>query len=198
VKGVVSSLIFGLGAAALAAAAPAVSAEMKIAVVDYGKLMEESPQAKAVSDALRNEFTPRQRDLQAQQTAVKAKEDRLQKDAATMSQDQRARADKDLRDGARDFARKQSELQDDFNSRKNEEMSRLQRILIEEVRTYAKAQGFDLVIADGVIYSTPTLDITPQILSALQSHSSKASAGSATSAPTPATTPATSPKPTSK
>lgn len=197
-KGVVSALIFGLGAALVVASAPAVSADMKIAVVDYGKLMEESPQAKVVSDALRNEFTPRQRDLQAQQTAVKAKEDRLQKDAATMTPDQRARADKELRDGARDFQRKQSELQDDFNARKNEEMSRLQRILIDEVRTYAKAQGFDLVIADGVIYSTPTLDITPQILSALQAHSSKGSAGAATSAPASTTTPATTPKPTSK
>jgi outer membrane protein len=193
VKGVVSSLIFGLGAAVLVAAAPAVSAEMKIAVVDYGKLMEESPQAKAVSDALRNEFTPRQRDLQAQQAAVKAKEDRLQKDAATMTPDQRAKADKDLRDGARDFARKQSELQDDFNSRKNEEMSRLQRTLIEEVRIYAKAQGFDLVIADGVIYSTPTLDITPQILSALQAHAKGPTSG-ATGAPS-STAPAPSTKP---
>jgi outer membrane protein len=159
-----------MSAVALLSAAPARAAELKFAVVDYGKLMEEAPQAKAVSDALRNEFTPRQRDLQAQQASVKAKEDRLQKDAATMTQDQRARADKELRDGARDFARKQQELQDDFNARKNEEMSRLQRTLIEEVRTYAKAQGFDLVFADGVIYSTPTLDITPAILTALQSH----------------------------
>ena len=47
-------------------------------------------------------------------------------------------------------------------------MSRLQRTLIEEVRAYAKAQGFDLVFADGVIYSTPSLDITPAILTALQ------------------------------
>ena len=61
-------------------------------------------------------------------------------------------------------------MQDDFNARRNEEMSRLQKTLIEEVRVYAKAQNFDLVIADGVIYSTPTLDITPAILSALQSH----------------------------
>jgi outer membrane protein len=183
VKGVVSCIIFGLGAAVLSGTAPA-RAEMKIAVVDYGKLMEESPQAKAVSDALKNEFTPRQRDLQAQQASVKSKEDHLQKDGATMTQDQRARADKELRDGARDFARKQSELQDDFNARKNEEMSRLQRILIEEVRTYAKAQGFDLVIADGVIYSTPTLDITPAILTALQARPVKAAAPAAT-APTP-------------
>ena len=177
-KGVVNSMIFGLGAAVLLAAAPA-QAEIKIAVVDYGKLMEESPQAKAVSDALKNEFTPRQRDLQAQQASVKSKEERLQKDAATMTQDQRARADKELRDGARDFARKQSELQDDFNARKNEEMSRLQRILIEEVRTYAKAQGFDLVVADGVIYSTPSLDITPAILTALQARPVHASAPAA-------------------
>jgi len=178
VKGVVNSMIFGLGAAVLLAAAPA-QAEIKIAVVDYGKLMEESPQAKSVSDALKNEFTPRQRDLQAQQASVKSKEERLQKDAATMTQDQRARADKELRDGARDFARKQSELQDDFNARKNEEMSRLQRILIEEVRTYAKAQGFDLVVADGVIYSTPSLDITPAILTALQARPVHASAPAA-------------------
>lgn len=191
-KGLVNSIIFGLGAAVLLSAAPAWTAEIKIAVVDYGKLMEESPQAKAVSDALRNEFTPRQRDLAAQQAAVKSKEERLQKDAATMTQEQRTRADKELRDGARDFARKQSELQDDFNARKNEEMSRLQRILIEEVRTYAKAQGFDLVIADGVIYSTATLDITPAILTALQSHPVRAAA----SAPA-ASSPATSPKPQS-
>ena len=190
-KGVVSSIVLALGAAALLSAAPASPAELKFAVVDYGKLMQEAPQAKAVSDALRNEFTPRQRDLQAQQAAVKAKEDRLEKDGATMTQDQRARADKELRDGARDFSRKQSELQDDFNARKNEEMSRLQRVLIEEVRTYAKAQGFDLVFADGVIYSTPTLDITPAILTALQAHAGHAAAPAAT----PATsTPAASPK----
>ena len=77
-------MILGLGVALLLAAAPACGG-MKIAVVDYGKLMEESPQAKAVSDALRNEFTPRQRDLQAQQASVKSKEDRLQKDGATMT-----------------------------------------------------------------------------------------------------------------
>jgi outer membrane protein len=189
VKGVVNSIILGLGAAVLFGVAPAWAAELKFAVVDYGKLMQEAPQAKAVQDALRNEFTPRQRDLAAQQAAVKTKEDRLEKDAATMTQDQRARADKDLRDGARDFSRKQSELQDDFNARKNEEMSRLQRTLIEEVRTYAKAQGFDLVFADGVIYSTPTLDITPAILAALQSHAARAPAAA------PSTTPAaTSPK----
>jgi outer membrane protein len=164
-------------------------AELKIGVVDYGRLVEESPQAKAALDSIRSEFTPRQRDLANQQASLKAKEDKLQKDGATMSQDQRTNAEKDLRDGYREFQRKQSEVQDDFNARRNEEMSRLQKTLIEQVRTYAKAQNFDLVIADGVIYTTPTIDITPAILAQLQANPGTAARPKA-AAPAPAGTPA--------
>ncbi len=179
-KSIVKSGLSGtVLALALAAAAPAAWADIKIGYVDYGRLGEESPQAKAALEAIRNEFNPRQRDLQNQQQALKAKQDKLEKDGATMTQDQRGRAEKDLRDGARELARKQGEVQDDFNARRNEEMSRLQRTLIEEVRTYAKAQNFDLIIADGVIYSTPALDITPAILSALQAKGPKPAAAPA-------------------
>ena len=187
---------WAIGWVALAAtlvASPA-RAELKIGVVDYGRLVEESPQAKAALDSIRTEFTPRQRDLQNQQASLKAKEDKLNKDGATMTPDQRAQAEKDLRDGAREFQRKQSEVQDDFNARRNEEMSRLQKTLIEQVRVYAKAQNFDLVIADGVIYTTPTIDITPAILAQLQ-----ANPGSLAAHPKPTSAPAPTPvKPSGK
>jgi outer membrane protein len=175
-------------------ASPAWAAELKIGVVDYGRLVEESPQAKVALEAIRTEFTPRQRDLQNQQASLKSKEDRLQKDGATMSPDQRANSEKDLRDSYRELQRKQQEVQDDFNARRNEEMSRLQKTLIEQVRTYAKAQSFDLVIADGVIYTTPTIDITPAILAQLQSNAPAAKAP----AKAPAAAPAPAPKPTGK
>jgi outer membrane protein len=169
-------------------------AELKIGVVDYGRLYEESPQAKSAMDAIRTEFTPRQRDLQNQQATLKTKEDKLQKDGATMSEDQRARAEKDLRDSYRELQRKQQEAQDDFNARRNEEMSRLQRTLIEQVRVYGKAQNFDLIVADGVIYATPALDITPQILAALKSTpAGAAKPAAATQAPAPAPAPTTKP-----
>jgi outer membrane protein len=162
----------GLGILALVGtlvASPVFAVDLKIGVVDYGRLVEESPQAKSALEAIRTEFTPRQRDLQNQQASLKSKEDRLQKDGATMSPEQRSNSEKDLRDSYRELQRKQQEVQDDFNARRNEEMSRLQKNLIEQVRIYAKAQNFDLVIADGVIYTTPTIDITPQILTQLQS-----------------------------
>jgi outer membrane protein len=178
------SKVWGLAFVAAMFVTPAAWAEIKIAVVDYGRLVEESPQAKTAMEAIRTEFTPKQRELENFANSLKAKQEKLGKDQATMTADQRSRADKELRDGARDLQQKQSELQDDFTARRNEEMSRLQRSLIEEVRAYAKAQSFDLVIADGVIYSTPTLDITPAILSAMQAKAPKAAAPAA--APKPA------------
>src|SRR5580704_13426659 len=187
--------VWAIAAGAVCAALPA-WADQKIGIVNAPQLIEESPQGKSVMEAMRAEFAPRERTLQAQGQSLKAKQDKLQKDGATMTEDQRQRAEKELRDGARDFERAKGEVQDDFNARRNEEMSRLQKILIEEVRVYAKAQNFDLVIADGVIYTTPTIDITPAILAQLQanpgavaSHPKAAAPASAPAAAPPAKPP---------
>ena len=175
-------------AAGALVALPVVAAEPKIGVVDFQRLAIESPQGKAVMESMRAEFAPRERTLQAQGQAMKAKEEKLQKDGATMSEDQRARAEKELRDGARDFERAKGEFQDDMNARRNEELSRLQRTIGEEVRTYGKAQGYDLILAqEGVIYNASASDITPAVLSALTAR------GGTTSAAKPAAAPAATP-----
>ena len=179
--------------AAAAMSAPAM-AEVKIGVIDYARLLEQSPQAKVVQDALRNEFGPRYQQLLKQDQDLKTRADKLQKDAATMSQDQRDKAEKELRDTKRELERKMSEWQDDSNTKRNDEMNKLQRSLVGEVRDYAKAQNFDIVIAEGVIYATPTVDITPAVLQALQARAPKPAASPAApatgSAPAPAKPPA--------
>lgn len=183
----------GLVAVGCAAALPA-WAETKIGVVDPQRLLEESPQGKAASESMRAEFAPRQRTLQAQEQTLKAKQEKLQKDAATMTEDQRVRAEKELRDGARDLERARGEFNDDATARRNEEMSRLQRTLGEEVRNYAKAQNYDLILtAETAVYYAPAFDITPAILTALQAHASSAPASTK-----PAPTPPAKPQPQSK
>ncbi|MBV9345111.1 MAG: OmpH family outer membrane protein [Gammaproteobacteria bacterium] len=186
-KRVSSSKVAGwVMAAGVLVALPA-WAEPKIGIVDPQRLLEESPQGKAVQESMRAEFAPRERQLQAQGQALKAKQDKLQKDAATMTEEQRTRAEKELRDGGRDFERAKGELQDDFGARRNEEMSRLQRTLGEEVRNYAKAQNYDLVLSsEVVIYQTSSYDITPGVLAAMQAHGAAAKP----TAPPPATPPA--------
>jgi len=150
-------------------AAQAQAAGLRIAVVNYGQLLQESPQAQSAVASLRTEFAPKQRSLQTEAAQLKAKEDTLKKNEATMTQDQRDQAEVELREKYQDLARKQSEIQDDVNTRRNELMSGLQKTLQQVVQTYARQQRYDLVLADGFIYATPTIDITPAILSALKS-----------------------------
>jgi outer membrane protein len=177
-----------LGAMLAASLAAPAMAEVKIGVVDYGRLMQESPQAKTLTEALNAEFGPRLQRLVADEQGLKARGEKFQKDSATMTADQKSKAEKELRDGLRDLERKKGELQDDSNAKRQEEMNKLQRTLIGEVRDYAKGQGFDIVIADGVIYHTATVDITPAILTALNSRAPKPAA-----APAGATAPAKPP-----
>jgi outer membrane protein len=176
-----SLVLTGLGLAATLALAGVAQAEPKIAIVNINRLLDESPQAKAVNETLSAEFGPRQKELQAQQAALKAKEERLQKDGATMSADQKAKAEKELRDGARDFQQKAQDFQEEVNSRQNEEFSKLQHTLLEEAQAYAQSQKFDLVLpSNAVIYFNNTLDVTSAVLGALQSR-----AASAPKAPAP-------------
>ena len=160
--------------------------------MDYARLFDESPQAKVVRDALQAEFGPRLQQIVTQENALKARGEKLQKDVATMTPDQRSKAEKDMRDAARELDRKKQELQDDSNAKRQEEMNKLQRSLIGEVREYAKAQNFDIVIAEGIIYATPTVDITAQVLQALNAHAPKPAAAA------PAATPAAPAKPPAK
>ncbi len=175
--------VAGLLAVAVASISPA-QADIKIGVVNASRLLQESPQAKAVQDALRAEFAPKQRELAAQQAALKAKQDKYEKDAATMSADQRTKMEKELRDGNRDYSQKLNDFQEDANTRQNEELSRLQNSIVAEVRSYALSQKYDLVLTDSV-YSSDSLDITAAVLAGLQARAATA-AGPKPAAPAPA------------
>jgi len=163
------AVIAAVALAGMVGTAQAQAAGLRIAVVNYGQLLQESPQAQSAVSALRAEFAPKQRSLQVEAAQLKAKEDTLKKNEATMTQDQRDAAELDLRERYQDLARKQTEIQDDVNTRRNELMSELQKTLQQVVQSYAKQQRYDLVLADGFIYADQALDITPAILSALKS-----------------------------
>jgi outer membrane protein len=165
---VVKSVLWSSAALLLAATAPAWSAEVKIGYVNYQELFQQSPQVKTIQATLQSEFGPRQRDLLSQQQTLKTREENLQKNGVTMSDEQRSHEEKSLRDNEREFQLKQTAFQEDANARRNEELSRLQKTFNEEVRSYAKAQGYDLVLADGVAFATTAVDITPAILSQLE------------------------------
>jgi len=158
-----SVLLLAAGALPLQAA----QAQTKIGVVNVARLLQESPQAQAASQALESEFATRRRELETQQKDLKAREDKLQKDGAVMAAAERSSAEKSLREGQREFARKQNEFLEDLNVRRNEVLGQLQRTILQEVQTFAKGAGLDVVVSEA-LYASPSVDVTGQVLSALQ------------------------------
>lgn len=161
--------LFPLGMLAVLLCAGVAQAQTKIGVVNYQTLLEESPQAKAASKALQDEFAPRQRELQQKQKDLQAKQDKLNRDAAVMSDAEKGNLEKELRNGERDLQGKGEAFTEELNARRNEELGKLQTVILQEVQSYAKANGFDLVLPrNQILYSKDSFDITPQVLQAWQ------------------------------
>jgi outer membrane protein len=151
-------------------ALPAVAQDLKIGVVSLQVIVERAPQTKAVMDALREEFAPREREIVAKQKEIEDLQAKVQKDLAVMGETERRNAEKNLRDLQRDFQRLRTEYQEDSNLRRNEEFGVLQRSILKEVQDYAEQQGYDLIVGDGVLYVRSTVNITEEVLRAVEAN----------------------------
>jgi outer membrane protein len=181
---VLLSALLSAGAASLAW-----SAETKIGVVNIQKLARESPQGKAASEALQNEFLPKRKEIETQAQALQAREAKYNKDSATMTDLQKKAMEKELQDGYRDLQLKQSQFQEDLNNTQQDAQEKISRVLDDEVKAFAREKGYDLIVADAV-YVNPSLDVTESILQALTRKAAASAAPPAAAPAKPAATPA--------
>jgi outer membrane protein len=148
----------------------ALAQEVKIGVVNIAQLLDQAPQARVAMEALDEEFKPRQREIIAKQTELQELTEKVQRDLAVMGETERRNAEKDVRDLQRDVTRLQNEFREDLNLRRNEELGNLQRSLLKEVQDYAQSAGYDLVVGDGVLFASSAVNITENILRAMEAN----------------------------
>ncbi|MDI1277872.1 OmpH family outer membrane protein [Methylobacter sp.] len=144
-------------------AANASYADLKIGFVNIPAVLEKAPQAEKAKKRLEQEFSPRDKQLVAQQKEIQSMDERMAKDAAVMGESARSNLEKDILNKKRDAKRAQQEFSEDFNARRNEELGKLQRRIVEAIREIAKDQNFDLLLTDGVIYASDKIDVTSQV-----------------------------------
>ncbi|OZB83178.1 MAG: molecular chaperone Skp [Halothiobacillus sp. 13-55-253] len=143
---------------ALFFAATAQSAEIKIAFVNSSTLLEQAEK----------EFAPREKEIRDAQQTAQALETKLNRDGVTMSDSDRSKQEQELNRQLRDLQRMQSNFRDDLNLRKNEELGKLQRVVLAAIKDVAKTKGYDLILAEGVVYAAPQVDITSDVLAKLK------------------------------
>lgn len=143
------------------------AADLKIGYVQVDKILQEAPQTAESSKKLEKEFAPRSQELERMQKQIKDIETALDKDALTMSETDRKNKERDASNLKIDFQRKQRELREDINLRKNEELAALQDRINKAVTSVSEAEGYDLVVYGGVAYANKKIDITDKVLKSL-------------------------------
>jgi outer membrane protein len=158
----------GLALACLAASAQ----EFKIGIVNLDRIVRESGPAKAAQTKLEQEFAKREKEINDLGNQIKSLSDRLERDAPTLAESQRAARQKQLVDQDRDFQRKRREFQEDLNARKNEELQLIIDRANRAVKTLAESEKFDLIIQEAV-YINPKHDITDRVIKSLNAAGSR-------------------------
>ncbi len=156
-----------LAVAVAAAAFQVNAAELKVGYVQVDKILQEAPQTSESGKKLEREFSPRSQELDRMAKQIKDLEAVLDKDALTISEADRRNKERDVQNLKIEFQRKQRELREDINLRKNEELGALQDRVNKAVQTVSEAEGYDLVVYSGVAYASKKIDITDKVLKAL-------------------------------
>jgi outer membrane protein len=142
-------------------------ADLKVGFVQVDKILQEAPQTIESNKKLEKEFSSRTDRLKADVKSLKDKETAFSKDALTMKESERDAKEKSLSQLRVDVQRKERELREDINIRRNEELGGLQEQINKAVTSVAKAESFDLVLYNGVAYASEKIDITDKILKSL-------------------------------
>jgi outer membrane protein len=166
-----SALVALAAAGALLASVPA-AAQSKVAAIRTPVILRDAPQIKAADSKLKAEFEKREKDLEAEGKKLGDDIKKFQREADTMSAQQRADQEKSLNTRKIDFDLKQRQFAEQAQAR-NQELRRevLEKVnkAIEEV---AKEKGFDVVLQDPA-YAAPGIDITEDVLKRLGAAESK-------------------------
>ncbi len=140
--------------------------DFKMGFVNTERIFREAASAKQAQAKLEQEFSRREKELVEAGNSLKAASEKLEREAPTLSESQRASRQKQLVEQDRDFQRKRREFQEDLNARKNEE----QQVVVERanraVKQVAESEKYDVIFQEAV-YVNPKHDITDKVIKAL-------------------------------
>jgi outer membrane protein len=138
----------------------------RIGVVNSEKIFKESNLAKASQSKLQAEFAKREKDLRDEAQKIKSAAEKLDKDAAVMSDADRVRKQRELADSDRELQRKQREFTEDVNQRSFEERSKIAQKANQALKAVAEQRKLDLIVQEAA-YVNPRIDVTDDVIKAL-------------------------------
>jgi outer membrane protein len=145
-------------------ASSAFAADVKIGFIDTGRILRESAPGLRVGKKLEREFEARRVEVQKTETQGKALQQLF--DKGTFTEADRRLKGRELLKMNQDYQRMLRELNEDMNTRRNEELAGLQERLNSAIAQVATSEKYDLILQEASWFN-PRIDITDKVLKLL-------------------------------
>jgi outer membrane protein len=158
---ILAALMMGTSASALA---------HKVGIVDMQSIYQQIPQMAKIEQQLQTEFAERRQELEKLQGDIRFEAEKYKRESATMSEDQKAELEGKIRDMQKQLAEKGRPLEQEIKARQNQELAKVQKLIIETIESVAKSGKFDEVkVKDTTIYFNPdkVTDLSSKVVEAV-------------------------------
>ncbi len=201
IRAVVPVLAALLMTPAVWAQATAAGAPAKVGVISVQAAIASTAEGKQAAAELQSQFAPRTTELQNLQKQIEDLRNRLQTGQSTLSDEEKARLQREGDQLTRAFQRKQQEFQDDTNDAQQDVVNRIGRKLVDVLNKYSKDNGYSIILDTSsqqspVLFAANQIDVTQDIIRLYdQSYPVKAATTAAPARPAPKPAAPATPKP---
>ena len=116
---------------------------------------------------LRYNRLPKKLIISALQNRIRQGEEELEKNAPALKESDRRTREREILTQKRELKRATQEFREDYNQRRNEELAVLQQVVRKTILEIAKQDKYDLVLHEGAVYASDSIDITEKVLKKL-------------------------------
>ncbi len=145
------------------------SQPLKIGYVNANEVVSNAPQAKIALEELNQKYSPRESELLDMQAELRKLEEQLSNpDGNNLTGAEISQLRSEARAIDRELERATADLNEDYNFDRNRRLEELQALISEVILTMAREENFDLIVQSPVVWASPRIDITGDILERLE------------------------------
>jgi len=142
----------------------------KVGIVDMQEVYKQIPQMAKIEQTLQAEFAERRQELEKIQGDIRFEAEKFKREATTMSEEQKEALREKIQGMQKTLAEKGRPLEQEIKVRQNQELAKVQKLIVDAIESVAKKGKFDEVkVKDTTIYFNPdkVADLSEEVVKAV-------------------------------
>jgi len=142
----------------------------KVGIVDMQEIYKQLPQMAKIEQSLQSEFAERRQELEKLQGDIRFEAEKFKRESTTMSQAQKDALRDKIQGMQKNLAEVGRPLEQEIKARQNQELAKVQGLIIKTIEEIAKDGDFDEVkVKDTTIYFNPkeVTDLSSKVVTAV-------------------------------